>query len=500
MSHPIALLSALVPEIVEAASGRDRGSPLRYLCEQAVELLDLRGADIVTPADEGATDDGDHANADTDGAYGAASVEARAGDHRVAGALSHMQLDEGEGPCVEALTGRHNVLERRVTGRGPQRWPAFVRAAADADVEAVYSLYLGTSRRVLGVLNLYARGEGRLDDHERAVADVLAGYAAVCRVYRDQLDDADLLTAQLQQALADRSFVEQALRRIARARRTSYDDAAVYLSRRSRDLRLAEHEVARQMVLADTDMPDSVDTPTANEAPTGVLLLDRHASFREALGRVLLHESDLSVTAEVASVEEAVAAAERTAPAVAVVCLEASGDPGDDDAVGAVEALREAVPDTRVVAVTSTEDHAAWGAAVRGGAITALSKQASLEHLLDVVRRVAAGRDVATAGDVAQWLRAVSDAHEQRWYARMLDQRITTREREVLQALAAGADTSQIAAQLMVSPATVQTHVRNLLGKFQARSRLEMVVEAMRLELVALPSRSSTTPELPQIG
>ena len=78
---------------------------------------------------------------------------------------------------------------------------------------------------------------------------------------------------------------------------------------------------------------------------------------------------------------------------------------------------------------------------------------------------------------------------------------LTDREREILQLLAQGKRNDDIATQLFISPQTVQTHVRNILGKLRVHSKLEAVAFAVKhgaITGLTLPTRSSC--ELPDVG
>jgi DNA-binding NarL/FixJ family response regulator len=95
---------------------------------------------------------------------------------------------------------------------------------------------------------------------------------------------------------------------------------------------------------------------------------------------------------------------------------------------------------------------------------------------------------VLPPADTSRRLRALAAHRDQDWHGRVLRERLTPREQEVLERLAQGAGHDEIARDLVISPETAQTHIRNLLGKLGVRSRLEAVIKALRLGLVPPPS------------
>lgn len=215
----------------------------------------------------------------------------------------------------------------------------------------------------------------------------------------------------------------------------------------------------------------------------GVLLVEDHASYRQALEAVMLAEGDLHVVAQVNNVADAGAAAARTQPAVALVDL----DLPDGSGVEAIENIRKESPRTGCVVLSALTNDVEFGRAIQAGASAAVHKSQDIPSLLSVLRTVAAGGTVLPAEETSRRLRALDASRQRHWHARVLDQSITQRERQVLERLAEGADNRQIARELGISPDTVQTHIRNLLAKLNVGSRLEAVVKALRLGLVRPP-------------
>lgn len=214
-----------------------------------------------------------------------------------------------------------------------------------------------------------------------------------------------------------------------------------------------------------------------------VVLVEDHASFREALEVVMAVQEDLEVVAQVGRADEAAGAAEHSRADVAIVDLDLPGGSGVD----AITSLRATPQGVACVVLTGLRDDVELGRAIEAGAAAVLHKTVDMRHLLDVVRRVADGATVLPVEVTTNALRALARERDQGWYSRVLSESLTGRELQVLERLADGAGNQDIAAALDISPDTVQTHIRNLLGKMGVGSRLEAVVKAMRYGLVQPP-------------
>lgn len=225
--------------------------------------------------------------------------------------------------------------------------------------------------------------------------------------------------------------------------------------------------------------------------PVRLVLVEDHASFRQALQAVVLLEDDLEIVGEVARGDEAGGLVRETQPDVAVVDLDLPGASG----VTAIREIRRAVPGTRCLVLTALRDEVQLGAAIEAGAAGLVHKSVDVAVLLGAVRDVAAGATLLAPESTARFLSALSSSRDDVWQARRFREVLTRRELEILQLLADGQSNRTIAGRLEISPETVQTHVRNLLGKLDVGSRLEAVVAGLRLGLVEPPR-----PPLPDSG
>ncbi len=214
-----------------------------------------------------------------------------------------------------------------------------------------------------------------------------------------------------------------------------------------------------------------------------LLIVDDHTAFGQALSALAQFEHDMEVVKIAQTGAAALTTAEHMAVDVAIVDLDLPDMPGVD----VVVALRQRPEPVPCVVLTASNDQTEFGLSVEAGASAVLHKSVEVVDVFDVVRDVARGRTRLDPSDVATWLRALAQHRERGWQQRVAEDLLTTRERDILQLLAEGQRTSQIARALHISPATVQTHVRNLRMKLGAGTQLEAVVEGQRLGLISRP-------------
>jgi DNA-binding NarL/FixJ family response regulator len=105
---------------------------------------------------------------------------------------------------------------------------------------------------------------------------------------------------------------------------------------------------------------------------------------------------------------------------------------------------------------------------------------------VDAVRRLQAGETLLPLGEVLELLRVAGSQREREYDDRQAIAQLTPREREVLQALADGLNTRQIAERLHISIRTERNHVASILAKLGVHSQLQAVVVALRYEIVEI--------------
>lgn len=207
--------------------------------------------------------------------------------------------------------------------------------------------------------------------------------------------------------------------------------------------------------------------------PHRVLIVDDHAMVASGLRSALDDEHDLEVVATAGSIAEALAAAGRDRPDIVLMDFRL----GDGDAADGMAALAAAGHDVPVVVVSGHADVRSVQRAVEAGCAGYLLKDQAIEELAGAIRAVCGGGAVFAPAVLPAVLgrRAAGPGHD-----------LTAREAEVLQLLAGGASTADIAGTLFLSTNTVRNHVQRVLGKLGAHSKLEAVAIGLREGLVTV--------------
>lgn len=208
-----------------------------------------------------------------------------------------------------------------------------------------------------------------------------------------------------------------------------------------------------------------------------ILLVDDHALFRQPLAFMLEREPDMTVAGQAGTLAEARQVIQSAGSVdVAVVDL---GLP-DGDGVELIRDLRALNPHALVLVVTAQADRQRWAEALEAGAAGVLHKSASLDQIIDAIRRLHAGGHLLSPAELLELLRLAGERRARDLEARAALGRLTPRERDVLQALAEGLSDKEIAQRLHISVETVRTHMVNILGKLGVESRLQALVVALR--------------------
>src|SRR5688500_11052185 len=204
-----------------------------------------------------------------------------------------------------------------------------------------------------------------------------------------------------------------------------------------------------------------------------VFLLDDHEIVRRGVRELLEAEADIEVVGEAGTAEEAVGRIPATSPDVAVLDVRLP----DGDGVEVCREIRSRHPDIACLMLTSYSDDEALFDAIMAGAAGYVLKQIRGSDLVDSVRRVAAGESLLDPSVTARVLERLRHGPEE-------DPRLaqlTERERDILDALAEGLTTRQIAGRLYLAEKTVKNYVSNLLMKLGMERRTEAAVYAARL-------------------
>ena len=209
-----------------------------------------------------------------------------------------------------------------------------------------------------------------------------------------------------------------------------------------------------------------------------VLLVDEHALFREGLGLALAGLDDIEVAGEAVNGDDALGETLRLGPDVVVMDVRMPEGSG----AGAIARIREALPATKVLVLTGSQDDEDLVESVRSGAVGYLLKDASVDEVADAIRSVARGQGVLSPPLTIKVLERLTGLLH-----RVPDEqgpRLTGRELDVLRLMVKGLPNREIASELFISQNTVKNHVRNILEKLHVRSRTEAATLAVRERLL----------------
>lgn len=223
-------------------------------------------------------------------------------------------------------------------------------------------------------------------------------------------------------------------------------------------------------------------------APVRVLLADDQRLVRESLGTLLGLLDGIELVGTASDGDEALVLAAERAPEVVLMDLRMPRL----DGIEATRRMRERHPEVRVVALTTYADDESVLGALRAGARGYLTKDASSDDILAAILSVAAGEaalDPAVHHHVVAAVAEGPPAYPGPAGASgcPLPDDLTPREAEVLALIAEGLTNTEIAARLLVSPATIKSHVNHLFAKAGLRDRAQAVAYAYRSGIASPP-------------
>jgi DNA-binding NarL/FixJ family response regulator len=215
------------------------------------------------------------------------------------------------------------------------------------------------------------------------------------------------------------------------------------------------------------------------EQPVRLLLVDDHRMLRESLRRSM-EDNGFDVVGEGSDGAEGVRLAEELHPDVILMDVTMPVL----DGVEATRQVRDRVPGTQVVILTMHADREVLVDAIRAGAAGYLVKDCSTEEVVDTVRKAAAGETALSAELAASMLGEVRNLVRQEEAG--AEPIISKREEEVLQLIADGLSTTEVAAKLYISVKTVKNHLASIYQKLDTRDRTQAVLQAVRMGIVRL--------------
>ncbi len=212
-----------------------------------------------------------------------------------------------------------------------------------------------------------------------------------------------------------------------------------------------------------------------------IILADDHPVVRRGLRSALDTEPEFSIVAEAGDGLETVRLIERLQPDILILDLLMPGLSGLD----VLPIVRQRSPRTRIVVFSESANEEVILQALKSGALAYILKECGLEHLLEAVRRAAAGRrylgpSISERAFEAYQEKAEAappDPHDQ----------LTPRERQALQLAAEGLSNADIATRLSISRRTAEMHRANALRKLGLKSQADLIRYAMRRGMIPSP-------------
>jgi DNA-binding NarL/FixJ family response regulator len=207
------------------------------------------------------------------------------------------------------------------------------------------------------------------------------------------------------------------------------------------------------------------------------LIVDDHPVTREGLRTALeLSDNTVVVVGEAGSGEEAVEQARQLTPDVVFMDVRMPGM----DGIEATRRIKDASPDTKVILITVDESRGAVSEAIQAGVSGYLLKDATPDALVDAARNAIEGNAVIHPQLTKTFIEEARTASGDEPKSTPLSKR----EREILQKVADGSTTRQVAADLGISPHTVKTHLERIFEKLGANDRAQAVAIAIRTGIV----------------
>lgn len=209
---------------------------------------------------------------------------------------------------------------------------------------------------------------------------------------------------------------------------------------------------------------------------TRIAIVEDHKVVAEALSTMLSLVEGFEVVGRTSSGSEALALVESTDPDVVLMDINLEG-------LNGIEATREILkkrPDSRILILSMHDDHLTVTSAVAAGAVGFLPKNVERDELVTAINAIAQGKGFLAPDVTRPFLSRIGGLADE-ISAR---ERLTDREREVLEELAQGKSTREMAESLVVAEETIKTHLTHIYQKLGVSDRVQAVALALRQGLV----------------
>lgn len=209
-----------------------------------------------------------------------------------------------------------------------------------------------------------------------------------------------------------------------------------------------------------------------------VLVVDDHTIIRKGIRAVLDLVPDIDLVGEAENGNQAITLDLELAPDVVLMDLMMP----EMDGITCIKQIRKKRPKARILVLTNFAGEDMIFPAIKAGAMGYHLKDSSPEALIDAIRQVNQGVASLHPSIAKRVLEEFQDSDKQK----LSEEPLTQRELEILRLIAQGLENKEIAEQLVISEATVRTHVSNILGKLHLASRTQAALYALREGLASL--------------
>lgn len=213
--------------------------------------------------------------------------------------------------------------------------------------------------------------------------------------------------------------------------------------------------------------------------PIRVLLVDDHSLFRKGLASLLSREKGFAVVGEGQNGVEAFQKAKDLKPDLVLMDIYMPGG----DGLEATRRITEALPSTKLVILTVSEEDKNLFEAIKCGAHGYLLKKVEIEQLFEMLRGIFRGEAPISRTTAAKILNEFAK-QARRSQAEIDEERLSPREQEVLQLLTQGLTNKEIANKLGIAENTVKNHLKNILGKLHLANRVQAATLALQKGLI----------------
>jgi len=212
-----------------------------------------------------------------------------------------------------------------------------------------------------------------------------------------------------------------------------------------------------------------------------VFIVDDNRLLREGLASMLAEQADIAVIGAAASGRKALEQIRGLRPQVALIDI---GMPGKDG-IEVTQTLRKNLPEVKVVILGMVDVTDEIMACIEAGAAGYVLKEASFDYLVETIRSVHRGESFVSPQMAASLFSRIAElAGERGLRIPFSAVKLTARELEIINQIAAGLSNKEIAKRLAIEAQTVKNHIHNILDKLQLHNRLEAVAYARERKLL----------------